>query len=217
MSTLNKPTRADYEKLKQLEAANDNNAVINFMNQFDWSSEVIEEDGQYGLKNCFGELLTPIAFEDFQLLTHEVLTKTSRVVAQKDGKWGVLITDGSENWLVQPEYEEIGFPNVLTTVKKDGKMGVLNIATGEFLIPCENDHIYTAMGMLFNNGIAIYEKDGLSGIINEEGEYTEPIFDEVDLEGNGNIRVRQNDIWGYANEEGKLTLDPDESWFYEVI
>ena len=69
-------------------------------------------------------------------------------------------------------------------------------------------------GILFTNGITVFEKNGKSGVLNEYGEYTDAIFDEVDMPEMGqSIKVRIGDKWGYIAEDGSFTTDEDDAYF----
>ncbi len=159
--------------------------------------------------------IVPNEFQDFQLLSVEYLKKDSRVVAQKNDLWGVLKTDGSGSWIVAPEYDSISFPNQLVKVGKNGKFGVLDILSKEFVVPLEMDEINGENNFLFVNGISIFSKDGKFGLLNQNGNVTKPIFDEVDFDSEAKVRL--GDKWGYANEEGEFTEDSDEGVFYDDL
>src|SRR5690554_658719 len=209
-----KPTIKDAEMIEQLFEQDKIDEGIELKQKFDWSSELIEKDGKYGLKNCVGELLAPCLFEDFKVLGGVFLKQTDRVVAQQGGKWGVLQADGSGAWLVQPEYDYISFPNRLVAVKKEENWGVLDVTTLEFIIPLEQDLVYTPNGFLFMNGVAFFEKNGKTGMLDDYGHKTEAVFDEVDYD-ESIIKVLYEGKWGYADKDGNFTEDPDENVYYD--
>jgi len=154
--------------------------------------------------------------EDFKLLSTQYLTKESRVVAQKDGKWGILKTDGSGDWIIAPEYDFISFPNNNFAVQKGDKWGIMDLSTKEFIVPLEQDLVYVPGGGLFDNGIAFYEKEGKTGFMNEYGQRTEAIFDKIDFD-DSDVKVLFNGKWGYADGNGEFTLDQNESCFYSIF
>ena len=105
---------------------------IDFLNTYNWNSDTFEENGAYGLKNCIGEVLVPPIFEDYLLLSYHDYKKGSKVVVMKNSKWG-LIKIGEENkWILEPEFDYIGYPNNITYVVKDKKYGVINLYEGNF-------------------------------------------------------------------------------------
>ncbi len=215
---LPRPTQADYEKRLQLEKNNDmSDEYLNWLNSFDWSAEIFEENGKHGLKSALGEVLLPAAFDDFMMLTSALVYQGDLVVTQQNGLWGVIVADGKGTWLVEPQYNYIGYPNTLTNVCKDKKWGVLNILTGEFLIPLECDMVHAHSGFMFINGIGSYEKDGKTGIIREDGAFTEAIFEDVDIDSEDLVRVKLNGEWGFINEQGAFTTDEDDDVWYSSV
>jgi len=210
-SNLPRPTQADYEKLLKLEK-NDKwtDEYLDWLNRFDWSTALFKEKGKYGLKTALGEVLLPVAFEDFMMLTSQMLKKGDLVVTQQNGLWGVIIADGMGTWQVEPSYDYVGYPNTLTHVCRDGKWGVLNVKTGKFLIPLECDMVYAHSGFMFMNGVGSYEKDGKTGIIREDGSFTEAIFEDVVIDPEDLVRVKLNGQWGFIKEDGTFTTDEDD-------
>jgi hypothetical protein len=141
-----------------------------------------------------------------------------RVVTELDNKWGIITLDGnSGTWVVEPEYDYIGYPNSITMFRKADKWGVMNTNTKEWILPLICDKIYSSNGFMFVNGIGVYEIAGKSGLILDSGEFTEAIYDEVDLAAEDFSKARIGDLWGYIAEDGQLVQDPDEAYFYEYI
>jgi len=217
-SHLPRPTRAVLNQKAAIEAKNTRESSdewLALMSSYDWSSELFEVDGKYGLKSCVGEILLPAAFDDFKVLGGTYLPKGATVVAELDGKMGVVRADGVGEWLVAPEFDDIGYPNAITAVRKGNKWGVLDLTRGELLIPVELDAIYGGSGFMFVNGMAYYEKDGKVGVMNENGECTATIFDTAEPNESGVIEVTLNGETGFINREGQFTADEDEAWFME--
>lgn len=215
-----KPTAADYLKRDELQRRmNDANdgitdiEYLNFLNSFNWKTEIFEKDGKHGLVSPLGEVLLPPQYDDFMMLSHQELKKGDRVVAMQNGKWGVIIADGQGTWLIEPQYDYIGYPNSITQVRKGDKWGVLDLDKKDFLIPLECDKIYADSGYMFVNGIGAYEKSGKMGFITIEGKFTQPIFDDTDWDVEGLLKVKLNDQWGYVTEGGQFTLIPDEAYY----
>ena len=217
-NNLPRPTQADYDRLLQLEDSKSyGDTHMELFNSFDWSAQIFEENGKYGLKSAVGEVLLPAAFEDFMIMSGDVLRKGSRVVTQQNRKWGVIIADGTGSWMIMPEYDYIGYPNHLTPVCKDNKWGVLNIATGDYLIPLDCDMVHADRGLMFVNGIGSYEKDGKTGIIREDGAFTQAIFEDTDFDLEGPVKVMLNSDWGYINEQGNFTTNQDDDvWCFDL-
>jgi hypothetical protein len=161
-------------------------------------------------------MLAPV-FEDMKLLSQHDIKKGDRIVVQQNGKWGVILADGIGTWLVQPEYDYVGYPNTITHVCKDGKWGVLNLSTLSFLIPPECDKIFVDNGFMFTNGIGYYEKDGKTGVISASGEFTGAIFDDVNGDPEGCVKVMLNGEWGFINKENEFTTDEEEAYYYSEM
>lgn len=222
---LLRPTAADYEKRAYYGKiisdegmdSDVNMEYLEFLNQFDWGGELFMDGELCGLKNALGEVMLAPAFEDMKLMTQRDIKKGDRIVAQQNGKWGVVLADGVGTWLVGPEYDTVGYPNDLTYVCKDCKWGVLNLTTLSFLIPVECDKIYADSGFMFTNGIGYYEKDGKTGVISASGEFTGAIFDEVDGDPDGFVKVKYNGEWGFINEENEFTTDEEEAYYYSEM
>jgi hypothetical protein len=212
-----RPTLKDIEKIEKMRDEEKHDEAFDLKHQFDWSSEVTENNGKYGLKNCLGVQVVPNNFEDFKLLDVQFLHEDSCVVSQYDGKWGLLKTDGSGEWILPAEYDCISFPFNLIALQKGDKHGVMNLSTKEFVVPLEQDLVHTPGGFLFENGIAFFEKNGKTGILKDNGYKTEAIFDEVDFDSSEEVKVMFNGVWGYADENGEFTRDINENFYYTDI
>lgn len=212
---LPKPTAAILAHRTTLEKESKQDELLDLLNSYDWSCEVFEENGKYGLKSCVGKVLLPAKFDNFKALANVHVNEGQKMVAMQDGKYGILRADGIGKWIVAPEFDEIGYPNIITSVYKDGKWGVINTSSGELIIPAELDLIYGGNDFIFNNGMAYFEKDGKVGVMNEDVEFTEAIFDEAEPDEHGVIVVKLNGKEGFIDENGQFTEDEDEAWFME--
>jgi len=218
---LARPTAADYEKRKEYERLLAENKIseeeekqfILFMNSLDWAADVFEENGKYGIVAADGEQLVEAAFDNFMLMSGSELKKGDYTVAMRDEKWGVLICDGKGTWHLEPEYDYIGYPQGLFSLRKDDKWGVFNLQTKQFLIPLECDSISQNRGIMFENGISIYEKNGKFGVIQENGLFTDALYDEVDGFPDEFVKVKLNGKWGYLDENSKFTDNQDNAAF----
>jgi len=219
-------TQADFEKREALTATlrkewskKVNDELMNLMNSLDWDTEIIYDGEKCGLRNWRGEILLPPVFEDFGLLTgssgkYREMYRGEKVSAKKDGKWGVVIADGTGIWIVDPVYDSIGYPSNLTYVCLNGKWGVLNITEGRYLIEPVCDSIVDNDGFLFCNGIGFYRKDGKYGVIGSWGSFTDAIFDDYEGAPEGAVKVKYKGEWGYVNKEGSFTSDSEEAYYY---
>ena len=219
-NSLPKPTVAILEKrviLEKQDGKDANNELLDLINSHDWSCEVFEENGKYGLKSCIGKVLLPAKFDDFKALANVHIKEGQKIVAMLDGKFGILRADGVGEWIVSPEFNEIGYPNSITSVFKGDKWGVLNTETGEYIIPAELDLIYGGTSFMFTNGMAYFEKDGKVGVMNDVGEFTQAIFDEAEPNEHGVIVIKFNGKEGFIDKNGHYTEDEDDAWFMEEL
>ena len=184
---------------------------VELYDAYDWSPELVKEGDNYGLKNLLGEVILPAEYDNLKLVGSVIVEKGDRIVAIKDGLWGVVIADGTGTWMVKPEFNYIGYPNDITNVQKGDHWGVLNITTGEYLIPPECDKIFETNGLIFINGIGYYQKKDKIGIITEDGDFTEAIFDAVGAVPTGWVEVSHNGQWGYIDENDQFTENPEDA------
>lgn len=187
---------------------------MDLMNAFDWSTEAFGEGKKWGLKNPLGEVIVKPLFEDFMMLSSSELEIGDKVVAMKDGFWGVIFIDGTGSWLIEPEYDFIGYPNIITHVRKGDKWGVLNLDKKELLIPVDCEYIDNDMGFMFTNGIGSYKRAGKWGVVTHYGAFTEAIFEETELFPEEWVKVKYEGEWGYLNEDMKFAPDEDEACFH---
>ena len=180
-------------------------------------SGVIFEDGLVGLKTEEGEVILPSIFDDIYKISPDFPSKGDRLVVKQNGKWGVIEADGKGAWIINPEYEYIGYPNRITHVRKDDKWGVLDIEKDEYLIKPECDLIHDTDGFMFNNGIGVYEKNGRIGIVTEYGNFTDAIFEDLDGDPDGLVEVKFEGEWGFIDENNSFTVDEEEAYYsYEL-
>ena len=215
MKDLMKPTLEQFDKM--LNITNYTDDEIDFLNSYNWSNEVFEVNGKFGVVNCVKEQMVAPNFEDFMLLSGKPLKLGDRVVAMQNKKWGILRIDGGNGiWELKPEFDFITCPNHFVACRKESKWGVLNTTTNEWLLPIELDEITLNDGFLFSNGVAFYGKDGKEGVILSTGEFTTAIFDEIEYDIDQFIKVRIGEVWGYIDEKGLFTEDEDQAYFMDV-
>ena len=210
-----KPTKEQFDKM--LNINNYTDEEIDFLNSYNWSDDVFEVNGRFGVVNCVEEQLVAPNFENFMFVSGGPLKLGDRLVAMQDHKWGILRIDGDNGmWELKPEFDFISCPNLLVACKKENKWGVLNTSTNEWLLPIELDDIALNDGFLFSNGVAFYTKDGKEGVLLSTGEFTKAIFDEIEYDIEEYIKVRIGDVWGYIDEKGQLTEEIEEAYFMDV-
>lgn len=204
-----KPSVENYNRFreleKQMEPGEWNEEWMELYDAYDWSPELVKEGDKVGLKNLLGEVILPTEFENLKLVANTIVEKGDRIVAIQEGKWGVVIADGTGSWLVKPEYDYIGYPNDITNVKIGEKWGILNIATGEYLVPPECEQVFENNGFIFINGIGFFKIGEKLGIITEDGDRTEAVFEAVDPAPTGWVKVLHDGKWGFIDENDLFT------------
>ena len=216
---LPKPTLADYAKRDAYNESNESRSIdqemdyLDFVNSIDWSAEIFTVDEKIGLKTALGEVILPPIFEDIYILTFIDYNKGAYVTVGINGKYGVVIADGIGTWVIEPKFDYIGIPTSLTNVFINNKWGVIKIPSGEYLIPPECDAVSRSNGFLFINGLAIYEKDGKTGVISSCGHFTKPEFEDIEWWDDGSVKVKYNGEWGFIDENDQFTTDEDEAYY----
>jgi hypothetical protein len=185
------------------------------MNDVKKQDQVFSENGKYGLASADGSVLLPAVFDDFKLLSGFTIRAGQKVVARLGDKYGIAIAGTEGEWLIEPMYDDIAFPNMITAVKKGEKWGFLNTQTLEMVIPVELDTISNGHSFPFVNGVGYFQKDDKWGVILEDGTYTAAVFDEAEPNDSGVIEVRQGNVSGWIDQKGQLTTDENDAWFME--
>lgn len=173
--------------------------------------ELFQENGLIGLKKRSGKILLPALFEE--VFTPSYATEGDLVPAMQQGLWGIVRADGQGTWVVQPEFDYVGYVDKLAPVRKNGMWGVLNVETMSYLIPLECDIIYVPWGHMFNNNAAVYSKDGKLGVIRPDGRFTPPIFEDVEAEYQDMLRVRFEGVWGFLDENSQFTTNEKDAFW----
>jgi hypothetical protein len=119
--------------------------------------EVKSNNMKYGVANLRGKLVAPIAFEDVQILSPNV------VVVGKNNNYGLLDSNGRV--IVEPKYDYMGYFNEgMLAVKKGDKWGFIN-EEGKEVVPIQFDE----MGV-FGEGIAWVSLNKEGFYIDKRGE-----------------------------------------------
>ena len=217
-----KPTKAIYDERINLQQQlnvewNDDlsDQHLNILNNYDWTTSVFQEGDKYGLKMWDDTILLPAIFDNFRTLTSEELHFGDKVVANLNGKEGVVLPkENGWRWLLNSEFDYITYPNDIVAVKKGEKWGIYCFNKTNYLIPIECEEITLHSGFLFMNGIGEFKKDGLWGIISDSGEYTEAIYSEVEEDIEGPVKVKLGEKWGYVKEDLTFSENEDDAYFW---
>ena len=116
----------------------------------------VEKNNKIGLFSKEGGLILPAFYDG--LTVDEYGLKV-----QKDGKFGLLNSQGEV--IIPMIYDELMyFSNGFSRVKKGNYYGMIS-ANGNLTIPCE----YSDLGIRFKGDFIEAQKDGLCGILNQNG------------------------------------------------
>lgn len=181
-------------------------------NIYDLFDRPFEENGRIGLKEITGKILVPPLYQGFPELYSYTIKRGDPVVASNEtGKCALVSTDGQGTPLTEFQYDNIEckhFTAFYTCYKKiEGKVkiGIL-CNSGRELVPCEMDNIFE----VYNDIIEI-EKDDKHGLLTIWGLYVPPIYDEIEEEESGLVRLRNGEQWGYISDDGTfITKDFDD-------
>lgn len=191
----------EYRQLrKTMTTAEEYEKVKAFEEEYDIFSQVFTEGGKKGVKDAAGEVLVPAEFDEVGC-TFADFCRGFAIPVVKDGKMALVSPDGKGTLLTELEYDHICFDDCFFVLVKDGKKG-LATGGGEVIIPAEMDEVYTPFNSLtaylkdgkfgfamIGYGLMtdpVYEsydiesgteylqvvKDGVSGYIDESGEFT---------------------------------------------
>lgn len=116
---------------------------------------IVSDDGKYGIIDKTGKQLVRLKYESIEIINYSPLLYK----VKEDGKYGLLDENGQE--ILYTEYNSIGVNNsgengnILIiedinkqkedgiVVNKDGKYGIMNVKTGEQILECTLDRIFT--------------------------------------------------------------------------
>ena len=214
---LKVPTEQDYNKAEELFELYQNGAENKYeelIAKFDWEPIVFEENGLKGLKTAYDKVLIPAMVDEFYILSRSFHRFADKLTVVIDNKYGIIETDGSGDWIVEPEYDYIGFPNIITHVKKGDKWGLLNIRDNKLVVSLDYDSMSNNNGFFFLNGIGVLVKGDKIAIAMEKGDVSKAIFDEIEQPVEGEVKVKMNGEWGYINEEGGFTSNIDDAYYF---
>ncbi len=202
LEVLNIKTRLDSINLnREYEIINAlNSQKSGIMESYDWSDQEIEANGKLGLADCFGEVLIPAEFDETWFRANYFVTREKPIACKKGDKWGMVLPDGKGTIVTDFLYDNIflgeyySFWNFII-VAREGKYGFIDIK-GNSLTPIELDEIYQP-----ENNMGQVRKGEKYGIIYGNGDYIEPVYDEIrfsDLENH--FQVKLNNQWGYIDQ-----------------
>lgn len=207
---LPKASEADHNKLAQMMDAEDTSMaeLHKFFGSRNWDHEFIEENGKYGLKTSFGKVLYAPIYDMIYFMSPSYLSAS--VWLCKDNKYALASADGEGTLYTDFEYDEVGPLYYFIRVRKGDKWGFISAEDGEIILPCEYDAVYDSF-----DGVYIFDKNEKVGIMDEEGNHTEAIFDEILESQDGEpVPVIYKGKEGFVTADGKFTTEAIKAGYF---
>jgi len=160
-------------------------------------TNLLPQEGKYGLLRRDGKLVAPIAYD-------EILWTADGIGALRTGQvFTLMYLQTGES--LGGEYEDIGaYAEGFVPVKSYGKWGYLS-REGRML---PGDFAWDS-ALPFREGMAGVSQDKRAGFINTDGQVTIPLtYDDVHSFGGGLAGVKQGKKWGFINTQGELVIKP---------
>lgn len=127
----------------------------------------VVQNGKIGFINSFADIVIPLQYDDF---VGEFSSSDSLVTVCKEGKWGILNSNGIE--MLMGEYQRISLigAKYAIVMNSDFQKGIIEIMTNQITIPFgEYDNFK------YYNKILIAGKKSLKGLITPTGNLITPI------------------------------------------
>ncbi|RBL89556.1 WG repeat-containing protein [Chitinophaga flava] len=177
-----------------------------------WKTHLaLYQQGKMTYADTWGKLLLPMMFEDAGVLDDD------RFDVKQQGKWGVYSV--SQKKLVIPAiYDAIDFcggcgsKSAYVYAQKNGKWGVVG-SGHEILVPFEFQHSHYMMRS--DEWVCSFQQKGKEVVVNIplKKVYASPEYSDMQIVGNGLLRLKKNGYFGLINKQGKILLD----FLYEDI
>ena len=208
------PKEADYKRREEIikKFGKGSEEHMEILTSFNWQTQLFQEGEKYGLKTPLGEVILDAGYEDFKMMTSEELKKGDRVVAQQNGMWGVLIAGTPGTWIIEPEYDNIGYPNNITFLVKGDEWKITDLENRKMIVEgCEDVSQWN--GFMFANGVSFFKKNSKYGVIMMDGKHTEAVFEEFDFDPDLHIKVKLDGKWGVIDENDQFTEEEDDAYY----
>lgn len=172
-----------------------------FLGEFSENAIMVVKADKYGFSNDKGLLIVPLEYDFTGQSMLSLKFKNNMVIAQKDGKQGII--DRSGNYLTTKSYDRIGiFSHGLAAVKKSDKWGYIDVDM-KLVIP----HKYLTAKEFTDSIAKVTDELGKVGFINMKGEpIIDFIYDDAQQLKDGWIIVTIKDRKGLINISGKTAI-----------
>ena len=156
----------------------------------------VKKDNKYGYILADGTIRIPIIYDYISEFDDDKPTAFARL----NGKTGII--DKENNYIIRPEYDEIGiFRDGVTKACKDGKWGIID-TIGKPIINFKYEFINNFSESMA--AIKLYNKWGFSD--RNDNVVGEIIYDNVENFNEGYAAVQYKGKWGFINKEGEIVI-----------
>ena len=184
-----------------------------FLNSYNWFPELIKKNGKVGIKSLLGRVIIPAIYDNTRCFL-SMVEQQETVAVKKEGKWGLVLTDGIGTPVSEFIFDEIlPVSGPAVAVRRGNKWGYLK-SNGEKLSETDLDLVYFIIDELtFVNGISIFFKNGLYGVT-DGYRISNLVFDEIDNPELGElITGTRNGKRGYISEQGDFCEIEENAWW----
>lgn len=183
----------------------------------------VKLDDKYGLINFDGKEIAPCKYDDLTLFTEYLyLFKT-----ELDDKYGMINFEGKE--IIPCKYSDLTHFGDAIKSKSNDKYGLVSYE-GIEIIPCKYDDFIIVdeynfdviksksnnkYGLIRINAAQLY---GEGFTIVEGKEILPCIFDELEMDDWGMVKVQNNDLWSYYTIDGTQVTEfyEDVEYYYDM-
>ena len=190
-----KLTRAQEEELM--------NKMNDIITSYDLNNYVFDDPatGKKGVKNPAGVVMVPAEYDDFTFVGDHHMFTLPHMAAKKDGKWGVVTADGTNQVLCDFRFDVLIW-NAYTGLYDacwdgvKGKHGMV-CKDGMVFIPNVISRIYVPW-----NDFMLLEADGKYGALDVSTFFfVLPQYDEVDWDPDEDVVFHKDGVKGYIIED----------------
>ncbi|NLR67007.1 WG repeat-containing protein [Chitinophaga varians] len=163
------------------------------------------KQGKMTYADTWGKLLLPLQFEKAGILDDD------RYDVKQNGKWGIY--DVKQRQLTIPAvYDEIdycggcGSKSDYLYAKKNGKWGIIS-AANEVLVPFAFEHSHSMMRS--DEWVCSFKQNGKDVVVNipQKKVYGAPLYSQMEVIGNGMLKLKKGGRFGLINRNGEQVLD----------
>jgi hypothetical protein len=169
------------------------------MDSYDWSDQEFTENGKSGLMDCFGEIMIPAIYDETWFRANYFVSREKPIACRMGNKWGMVMPDGKGSVKAEFIYDNIflgehySFWSFIVVVIKN-KYGFIDVR-GNPLTPVDIDEVFRP-----ENSMGLVRKGEMFGFIYCNGDYIEPVYEEIKLPDNEKLyRVRLDGRWGFVS------------------